>query len=106
MDFWFWLKSNIEVVLMGAAGGTIGALISEKPYKERAISFFVGFILSVSLSDYTAMFLTGGKYTGLFGFLYGLGGITIAKMILTALEKKSKHEIENKTGVKLDDESN
>lgn len=39
MDFWVWLKSNIEVVLMGAAGGTIVALISEKPYKERAISF-------------------------------------------------------------------
>lgn len=65
---------------MGAAGGTIGALISEKPYKERAISFFVGFILSVSLSDYTAMFLTGGKCNIIFhqplesnleGFFFG-----------------------------------
>lgn len=106
MDFWVWFKSNIEVILMGAAGSTIGALISEKPYKERFISFLVGFILCVSLSDYTALFLTGGKYTGLFGFLYGLGGITIAKMILTALEKRGKTEIESKTGVKLDDESN
>lgn len=105
MDFLVWLKANIEVILMGAAGATIGALISEKPYKERLISFLVGFILCVSLSDYTAMFLTGGKYTGLFGFLYGLGGISIAKMILTSWEKRFKTEIKSKTGVDLDDDA-
>ena len=100
-----WVKSNIEVILMGLSGSTVAALISEKPYKERLIGWVVGFILCLSLSDVTANVLTGGKWVGVFGFVYGMGGITLAKMILTAIEKKGKSELESKTGVKLNDDS-
>ena len=101
-----WLKANIEIVLMGVAGSTVAALISDKPFIERMTGWIVGFILCISLSDYTANLLTGGKWVGAFGFMYGMGGITLAKMILTAIERKGKSELESKTGVNLDDESN
>lgn len=101
--FLSWIEKNIELVLMGLAGATVAALISEKPYKEKLIGWVVGFILCLALSDYTASALTNGKWTGLFGFIYGMGGMTLAKMLLAAIEKRGKKEIEEKAGVKLDD---
>ena len=65
----------------------------------------VGVILCAALSTPTANFLTSGDYVEVFGFIYGMGGITLAKMLIKAIEKKSKVEIESKTGVKLDDDA-
>lgn len=100
-----WFKNNIEVVFMGIAGCSISALISDKSYKEKIVSFLVGFILALALSGYTANALTDGAWQGAFGFIYGLGGITLAKMIHKFIEKRAKQEIENRTGVKTDDDN-
>lgn len=102
-----WINSNLGLIFMGIAGSTITALITpQKRVKDRVISFIVGVILCCSLSDHTANFLTHGDYVGLFGFVYGMGGMTLAKMILIAIEKKGKAEIESKAGVKIDDDAN
>lgn len=101
-----WIKNHLGIIFMGFAGATVTSLVpSNKPLGERVVSFFVGIILCVSLAPHTANFLTNGNYTEVFGFIYGMGGITIAKMILKAIDKRSKLEIENRTGVKLDDDN-
>nr|DAF69041.1 MAG TPA: hypothetical protein [Caudoviricetes sp.] len=90
---------------MGIAGATVTALTpSGKPIIDRIIGWIVGIILCSALSRPTAQFLTSGDYVEVFGFIYGMGGITLAKMLLKAIEKRSKVEIESKTGVKLDDD--
>ncbi|ADO14446.1 AB1gp75 [Acinetobacter phage AB1] len=100
-----WLKAHVGVIFMGVAGATVTALVpSGKPLAERVISWVVGVILCAALSTPTADLLTSGGYVEVFGFIYGMGGITLAKMLIKAIEKRSKVEIESKTGVKLDDD--
>lgn len=101
-----WIKANIELLFMGLSGAIIGALVSDKPLKDKFVSFVVGFLLACSLSPYIAEWFSNGKYIGGYGFILGMGGITIARMIRTAIDNRAKSEIESKTGVKLDDEPN
>lgn len=92
---------------MGIAGATVTAITpSDKSFGERVAGWVIGVILCAALSGPTAKFLTSGDYVEVFGFIYGMGGITLAKMLLQAIEKRSKVEIESKTGVKLDDDAN
>lgn len=101
-----WLKAHVGVIFMGIAGATVTALTpSGKPLADRVVGWVVGVILCAALSTPTANFLTSGDYVEVFGFIYGMGGITLAKMLIKAIEKKSKVEIESKTGVKLDDDA-
>lgn len=98
-----WLKTHFGVVMMGIAGATVTALTpSQKSIAERVVSWIIGVILCASLSSPTANFLTSGDYVEVFGFIYGMGGITLAKMLIKAIESRAKAEIE-KTGVKIDD---
>ena len=91
------------MIFMGVAGATVAALTpSEKKTSDRIISWFVGVILCAALSSHTANFLTAGNYVEVFGFIYGMGGLTLAKIFLKAIERKA----EEKTGVKIDDDSN
>ena len=100
-----WLKAHVGVIFMGIAGATVTALVpSGKPLADRIIGWIVGVILCAALSTPTANFLTSGNYVEVFGFIYGMGGIALAQMLIKAIEKKSKVEIESKTGVKLDDD--
>lgn len=100
-----WFKTHIAEILMGIAGATVTALITpQKRLLDRVIGWIVGVILCTALSNPTAQFLANGHYVELFGFAYGMGGITLAKMILLAINKKSKTEIESKLGVKVDDD--
>lgn len=92
---------------MGIAGATVTALTpSEKRVIDRVSGWVVGVILCAALSSPTASFLTSGDYVEVFGFIYGMGGMTLAKMLLKAIEKRSKVELESKTGIKLDDDAN
>ena len=105
--FLAWLKEHIGVVFMGIAGATVTALTpSEKRVIDRVSGWIVGVILCAALSAPTASFLTSGDYVEVFGFIYGMGGMTLAKMLLKAIEKRSKVELESKTGIKLDDDAN
>ena len=100
-----WLKAHVGVIFMGIAGATVTALVpSGKPLADRIIGWIVGVILCASLSTPTADLLTSGSYVEVFGFIYGMGGITLAQMLIKLIEKKTKVEIESKTGVKLDDD--
>jgi len=100
-----WMNDHVGVIFMGIAGATVTALTpSGKPIVDRIVGWVVGVILCAALSTPTAQFLTSGDYVEVFGFIYGMGGITLAKMLLKAIEKRSKVEIESKTGVKLDDD--
>lgn len=102
-----WFKDHIAEILMGVAGATITALITpQKRFIDRVVGWVVGVILCSSLSTPTAQLLTNGQGVELFGFIYGMGGITLAKMFLSAIEKKGKAEIEANTGVDLDDDVN
>lgn len=87
---------------MGVAGATVTALTSaNKRVLERVVGWIVGVILCAALSSPTANFLTSGDYVEVFGFIYGMGGITLAKMLIKAIEKKS----EEKLGVDLNDDN-
>lgn len=102
-----WMKEHLGVVFMGVAGATVTALTpSQKRIADRVIGWVVGVILCAALSAPTAKFLTQGEYVEVFGFIYGMGGMTLAKMLIKAIEKKTKTEIESKTGVNLDDDVN
>lgn len=101
-----WFKNHIGVVFMGVAGATVVALMpSNKSFKHKCAEWVIGIILCAALSTPTASVLTSGAYVEVFGFIYGMGGITLAKMILKAIEKRGKDELESKTGVKLDDDN-
>lgn len=105
--FLTWLKEHLGVVFMGIAGATVTALTpSEKRVIDRVSGWIVGVILCAALSAPTSSFLTSGDYVEVFGFIYGMGGMTLAKMLLKAIEKRSKVELESKTGIKLDDDAN
>ena len=102
-----WLKDHVGMLLMGVAGATVTALTpSEKSKTDKVLGWVVGVILCASLSHPTAEALTSGRYVEVMGFIYGMGGITLSKMLLKLLDRKAKAEIEAKTGVKLDDDAN
>lgn len=89
-----WINSNLGVIFMGVAGATVTALTStNKHVLERVIGWIVGVILCAALSSPTANFLTSGDYVEVFGFIYGMGGITLAKMLIKAIEKKGKEKL-------------
>lgn len=101
-----WIKTHLGELFMGIAGATVVALIpSNKNIPKRATEWVIGVILCAALSTPTSQLLTSGAYVEVFGFIYGMGGITLAKMILKAIEKRGKDEIESKSGVKLDDDN-
>lgn len=101
-----WIKSHLGELFMGIAGATIVSLMpSNKTIPKRIAEWTAGLILAAALATPTAQFLTSGEQAGIFGFIYGMGGITLAKMILKAIEKRGKDEIESASGVKLDDDN-
>ena len=95
-----WIRDHVGMLFMGLGGASVALFVSDKHWKEKIASFIVGLILCSTLAPATAEFLTG-----LFGFFYGIGGMTIAKIIMKVVEKKAKLTLEEKTGVKLDDDN-
>lgn len=100
-----WIRDHVGMLFMGLGGASVALFVSDKHWKEKIASFIVGLILCSTLAPATADFLTGGKLVALFGFFYGIGGMTIAKIIMKVVEKKTKLTLEEKTGVKLDDDN-
>lgn len=101
-----WFKDHIGMIMMGVAGATVTALTpSQKSIAERVVGWVVGVILCSALSTPTANYVTNGSGVEVFGFIYGMGGITLAKMITKAIEGRFKSEIEGKSGVKIDDDN-
>lgn len=101
-----WVKSHLGELFMGVAGATVVSLMpSNKSIKKRISEWIIGVILCASLSSPTAQLLTSGAYVEVFGFIYGMGGITLAKMLLKVIEKRAKDAIESKSGVKINDDN-
>lgn len=105
--FTTWLKTHVGVLFMGVAGATVSALTPSphKTPKDKIYGWVVGVIMSASLSSPTANALTSGQWVEVFGFIYGMGGITLSRMFIRVIDKKARNEIEAKTGVKLDDDN-
>lgn len=101
-----WVREHIGVLFMGLAGAVVTLFaVPSNGWKEKISSFIVGIVLASALAPAAANFLTGGKGAAIFGFVLGLGGMTIAKIIIKTVEKKAKLTIEEKSGVKLDDDN-
>lgn len=90
---------------MGLGGASVALFVSDKHWKEKVASFVVGLILCSTLAPITADVLTNGKFAELFGFIYGMGGMTLARLLLKTIEKKAKSTIEDTSGVKLNDDN-
>ena len=98
-DFWHWLFSDVGAgAVAGALGGIVRWLTLRESWREGAISIIVGSICAMYVGPLVAPLLEptigriapGGDAAGFSAFLVGLGGISIASLVIETFSARRK----------------
>lgn len=89
-----WVKGNLGLIFSGTAGSVIGGILFKGGAREKFICFTVGLMMSLCLGEPVSKIFYNGEYASVFGFAIGLSGMTLARIIQSAINKHSKIKLD------------